>query len=94
MLDRKYTVITVCKNEGKTLEQTILSVKNQTYKNIEHIIIDGKSTDETVNILEKYKNSLVIVSGKDNGIYDAMNKGLKLATGDFIIFINANDYFL
>lgn len=93
MLDRKYTVITVCKNEGKTLEQTILSVKNQTYKNIEHIIIDGKSTDETVNILEKYKNSLVIVSEKDNGIYDAMNKGLKLATGDFIIFINANDYF-
>lgn len=93
MLDRKYTVITVCKNEGKTLEQTILSVKNQTYKNIEHIIIDGKSTDETVSILEKYKNSLVILSENDKGIYDAMNKGLKLATGDFIIFINANDYF-
>ena len=93
MLYRKFTVITVCKNEGKTLEQTILSVKNQTYKNIEHIIIDGKSTDETVNIIEKYKKMLVVVSEKDKGIYDAMNKGLKLATGDFIIFINANDYF-
>lgn len=93
MSERKFTVITVCKNEGKTLEQTILSVKNQTYKNIEHVVIDGKSTDETVNILEKYKRNLVLLSEKDNGIYDAMNKGLKLATGDFIIFINANDYF-
>ena len=93
MLDRKFSVITVCKNEGRTLEQTILSVKNQTYKNIEHIIIDGNSTDETESILKKYKKDLIILSENDNGIYDAMNKGLTLATGDFIIFINANDYF-
>lgn len=93
MADKKITVITVCKNEGNTLEQTILSVKSQTYKNVEHIIVDGKSTDCTLKILEKYRNNLLIISELDNGVYDAMNKGLKLASGDFIIFINANDYF-
>ena len=93
MSDRKYTIITVCKNEGNTLEETILSVKNQTYKNFEHIVVDGKSTDNTANILEKYKNDVLFISEQDRGVYDAMNKGLKLASGCFVIFINANDYF-
>jgi glycosyltransferase involved in cell wall biosynthesis len=86
------SIITVCFNSEKTITNTIESVINQKYQNIEFIIIDGKSTDETLNIIQKYKTNITkIVSEKDNGIYDAFNKGLKLATGDLIGFVNSDD---
>lgn len=89
------TVITVVFNGEKYLEETILSVINQTYDNVEYIIIDGGSTDGTVDIIKKYEGQLDYwLSESDNGIYDAMNKGLRLATGDYIHFLNAGDTFI
>jgi len=86
------SIITVCFNSEKTITNTIESVINQKYKNIEFIIIDGKSTDETFSIIQKYKANITkIISEKDNGIYDAFNKGLELATGDLIGFVNSDD---
>lgn len=91
----KISIVTVTYNAVTTLEKTILSVLNQTYKNIEYIIIDGSSTDGTVNIIKKYTNRLAFwISEPDKGIYDAMNKSLKIATGDFLIFMGADDYFV
>lgn len=88
------SVITVVFNNVKDIERTMLSVLNQTYPKIEYIIIDGKSTDGTVEIIEKYQERLaVFISEKDAGIYDAMNKGLALATGDYVIFMNSGDEF-
>ena len=88
------SIITVCLNSEKTIEQTIQSVINQTYSNIEYIIIDGKSTDRTLEIIDKYKDKIsIFVSEKDKGIYDAMNKGLKLATGELIGIINSDDWY-
>ncbi len=88
------SVITVVFNNEKDIERTMLSVLNQTYFNIEYLVIDGKSTDGTVGIIEKYKNRLaVFISEKDAGIYDAMNKGLALANGDYVIFMNSGDEF-
>lgn len=90
----KISVITVCKNAVGSIEDTIKSVINQSYKNVEHIVIDGASTDGTVNVLDSYKEKLTyILSEPDNGIYDAMNKGINKADGDFLIFLNANDTF-
>lgn len=86
----KISIITVCLNNEKTIEDTIQSVLKQTYKNYEHIIIDGLSTDNTLSIVNKY-NHLKVVSEKDNGLYDAMNKGIKLATGDIVAILNADD---
>jgi len=89
------SVITITLNAEKYLEQTIQSVLNQTYKNIEYVIIDGASTDGTLGIIEKYKNAIDhIISEKDEGIADAMNKGTALAKGDYIIFLHADDYFV
>lgn len=89
-----FTIVTVTYNSSKTLEKTILSVINQTYKNFEYIIIDGKSTDTTINIIRQYGQSLSSwVSEKDNGIYDAMNKGVRLASGKWTIFMNSGDVF-
>ena len=90
----KVSVITVCLCAEKSIEKTILSVIAQDYANIEYIIIDGASTDGTMRIVEKYKPRIAaIVSEKDNGVFDAMNKGLKLASGDLICFLNADDAF-
>lgn len=88
------SVVTVSYNAVATIEQTILSVINQTYENIEYIIIDGGSTDGTIDIIEKYADKIAYwVSEPDNGIYDAMNKGIKVATGKWINFMNAGDRF-
>jgi len=89
----KISIITVCKNAEDTIENTILSVINQTSNNIEFIIIDGVSTDNTISIIEKYRNKIsYFISEQDTGIYNAMNKGIKAASGDILYFLNANDY--
>jgi glycosyltransferase involved in cell wall biosynthesis len=88
------SIITVVYNGAHTLEQTILSVINQTYKNIEYIIIDGGSTDGTIDIIKKNENKLAYwISEPDKGIYDAMNKGIKQATGVLIGIINSDDWY-
>jgi Glycosyltransferases, probably involved in cell wall biogenesis len=90
----KVSIITVVFNGEQTIEQTILSVINQTYKNIEYIIIDGKSVDKTITIIKKYEDQISYwISEPDSGIYDAMNKGIKIATGDIIGIINADDWY-
>lgn len=89
----KFSIITVTKNSEKYLEKNILSVRNQTYKNFEHIIVDGNSKDKTKKILKKYRKDLKIISENDNGIYHAMNKGIRLATGDVICILNSDDFY-
>jgi glycosyltransferase involved in cell wall biosynthesis len=91
-MNKKISIITVCFNAEKTIEETIKSVLSQTYKNIEYIIVDGKSTDSTLKIVGKYKKKISkIVSEKDKGLYDAMNKGVRKASGEIIYFLNADD---
>jgi glycosyltransferase involved in cell wall biosynthesis len=91
----KISIITVCYNSEKTIEETIRSVVKQTYQNIEYIIIDGASNDKTLEIIEKYKNKIAtLISEKDDGVYNAMNKGIKAATGDLLFFLNADDVFI
>lgn len=88
------SVITVVYNNVKDIERTISSIINQTYPNLEFIVIDGRSTDGTLQIIERYKSRIAtLISEKDEGIYDAMNKGLALATGDYVIFMNSGDEF-
>lgn len=90
----KISVITVSYNAQSTIEQCVQSVISQDYQNIEYVIIDGNSSDGTVSILEKYKKYIhVFVSEPDKGIYDAMNKGIALASGDIIGILNADDFF-
>lgn len=86
------SVITVVYNNVKHINRTILSIINQTYKNIEYIVVDGGSTDGTLEIINLYADKITtIISEKDDGIYYAMNKGLALAKGDFVLFINSGD---
>ncbi|SMC73985.1 glycosyltransferase family 2 protein [Pedobacter africanus] len=88
----KLSVITIVYNNVKDIERTMRSVLNQTYPNIEYIIIDGASTDGTKDIIYNYKSRLAqFISEPDKGIYDAMNKGLRLATGDYVLFMNSGD---
>ncbi len=89
----KITIITVCLNSEEVIEKTIQSVVSQNYKNIEYIIIDGNSSDGTLDIIKKYQSSISrLVSEKDSGIYNAMNKGLRLMSGDMVLFLNAGDF--
>ena len=91
-LHPKFSIITVTYNAGKVLEDTIQSVITQTYKNVEYIIVDGKSTDGTMDIVNRYREHIhTIVSEPDKGLYDAMNKRIDLATGDYLCFLNAGD---
>jgi glycosyltransferase len=90
----KVSIITVVYNNKDTIKDAIESVLNQTYKNIEYIIIDGGSNDGTVEIIRSYGNKIdKFISEKDNGIYDAMNKGIKLATGDIVGILNSDDFY-
>lgn len=89
------TVITAVFNGAKTLEETILSVINQTYDNVEYIIIDGGSTDGTLDIIKGYENAIDYwLSEKDAGIYDAWNKGIRIASGEWIAFLGADDVYI
>jgi len=91
----KISVITVCKNSEQYIEKAIKSVVNQTYGNIEYIIVDGDSQDKTKEIVSRYKDSVAkFTSELDSGVYAAMNKGINLASGDFIYFLNSDDYFV
>lgn len=97
MDDLFVSVITPCYNSGSTIEKTLECMENQTYKNIEYIIIDGGSTDNTLDIIEQHRDrlpkNLTVVSEKDNGIYDAMNKGVRLAKGKLIGIVNSDDWY-
>ncbi len=95
----KFSIVTVCFNAEKTIQETMFSVLNQSYKNIEYIIIDGKSKDNTLDVISRMQSQyehcdLKVVSEPDKGIYDAMNKALKIASGDFLIFLGADDHFI
>lgn len=89
-----FSVITVCFNAADTIEDTIQSVIAQTYHHVEYIIVDGASTDGTLRIIDRYRNRIArVISEPDRGLYDAMNKGMALATGDYLCFLNAGDSF-
>lgn len=90
----KISIITVCFNSALTIEDTLNSVINQTYKDVEYIVVDGNSTDETADILNRYsKNINQLLIEPDHGIYDAMNKGLAMATGEIIGILNSDDLY-
>lgn len=90
----KISVITVTLNSGSVIQDCLSSVRTQQYRNIEHIIIDGKSSDETLSILDSQRNHFAaLISEPDRGIYDAMNKGINIATGDIIGFLNSDDIY-
>lgn len=98
---KTFSIITATYNSEKTLERTIKSILNQTFKDFEYIIIDGKSTDSTLSIIKKYEEvfkqnniSFSYITEKDNGIYDAWNKGIKISRGEWISFLGSDDYYL
>jgi glycosyltransferase involved in cell wall biosynthesis len=89
----KLSIITVCFNEKENIEQTLKSVVEQDFKDFEYIVIDGGSTDGTVEIIKKYQPSIgFFVSEKDSGVYNAMNKGIAKATGEYLLFLNGGDF--
>ena len=91
----KVSVVTITYNAAKSLQRTLDSVRRQSFPQIEHLIIDGASTDDTLLMAENYRqdspHDVVIQSEPDRGLYDAMNKGLRKATGDYVVFLNAGD---
>lgn len=90
----KVSVITVCYNSANSIERTLRSVAEQSHPNIEQIVIDGSSRDNTLEVVSRYhRENLIVISEPDHGIYDAMNKGLKIATGDVVCFLNADDHY-
>lgn len=91
----KVSIITVCYNAAKTIEDTIRSVLSQTYDDIEYIIVDGASSDDTLGIIKRYKDRIAtVISERDSGIYDAMNKGIEAATGDIVGILNSDDFYI
>ena len=95
MRNIKISIITVSLNADQTIEKAIKSVLSQSYDNIEYILIDGGSTDKTVEIIRKYEENIDYwISEPDSGIYDAMNKGLDCCTGDIVAFLGSDDYYL
>lgn len=95
-MERKISIITPVYNGEKYIEKCILSIRNQNYSNYEHIIMDGGSTDSTLEIINKYKSiyPVRVISEKDNGMYDAIVKGFDLATGDIFAWLNADDVYM
>ena len=92
--DPLFSIITVSYNAKESIEDTINSIVNQTYSNFEYIIVDGGSTDGTLDIIRKYEDKISYwISEPDNGIYDAMNKGLAICKGEWINFMNSGDLF-
>lgn len=89
----KVTIITASYNSASTIRDTLESVKKQTYHDIEHIVVDGLSKDDTLKIVAEYPHVARVVSEKDKGIYDAMNKGIAMATGDIIGILNSDDFY-
>jgi glycosyltransferase len=90
----KISIITVCYNSESTIRDTIKSISSQGYDNIEHIVVDGLSADQTLNLIKQCSVAPArLISEPDNGIYDAMNKGIQQATGDVIVFLNADDFY-
>jgi len=91
----RISIITVVKNNAQTIKDAIDSVLSQTYQNIEYIVVDGASTDGTVDIVQSYGDKIdKFISEPDNGLYDAMNKGIKLATGDIVGILNSDDFYI
>ncbi|WP_454879145.1 glycosyltransferase family 2 protein [Sphingobacterium detergens] len=89
----KFSVITVCLNAGATIKRCLDSVANQSFRDFEHIVVDGMSKDDTLDIVKSYSH-VKWVCEKDSGIYDAMNKGVGLSNGEYIVFLNSDDEFL
>lgn len=90
----KISIVTVCYNSAKTISDTLNSVASQTFVDIEHIIIDGGSTDDTLEIIQQHNNPrMKVISEKDNGIYDAMNKGIQIASGEIVGILNSDDFY-
>ncbi len=91
----KLSIITINKNNAQGLERTIKSVINQTFKDLEYIIIDGGSTDKSLDIIKKYQDKINYwISEPDTGIFNAMNKGIKIATGEYLLFLNSGDFLI
>lgn len=90
----KISVVTVCYNSAETITETLKSLSNQTHADIEHIVIDGGSKDDTLALVREWaRPGVIVVSEPDQGIYDAMNKGVAIATGDVVVFLNADDFY-
>ena len=90
----KISIVTISYNSSKTIRDTIDSVISQDYENIEYIIIDGKSTDDTIDIIKSYGDKIShLISEEDDGLYDAMNKGIRAATGDVVGILNSDDFY-